>query len=216
MTDLRKMNSVQCKKWKLTKIHSIRVNRKNVVFFTKKKMTKIVLWYDFSSLRVCGLLSSSLLLFPQCFGRYVLRPSSGVFRLNFRDEAWWFLSLRVSGLLFSSLLLFPQRFGRYVLRSSSGVCRLNFWDKACWFLSLRVFALLSLSLLLYPQRFGQPNKLSRNVVKITIKMKTTVQKPLMKKIPKLRLRNLDKWYDFFSLFSWIWNSNHDCSDYKPR
>ena len=32
----------------------------------------------FRSLRVFGLLSSSLLLFPQRFGRYVLRPSSGV------------------------------------------------------------------------------------------------------------------------------------------
>ena len=34
----------------------------------------------FISLRVFGLLSSSLLLFPQCFGRYVPRPSSGVCR----------------------------------------------------------------------------------------------------------------------------------------
>ena len=34
----------------------------------------------FLSLRVFGLLSSSLLLFPQRFGRYVLRPSSGVCR----------------------------------------------------------------------------------------------------------------------------------------
>ena len=32
------------------------------------------------SLVVFGLLSSSLLLFPQHFGRYVLRPSSGVCR----------------------------------------------------------------------------------------------------------------------------------------
>ena len=30
------------------------------------------------SLRVFGLLSSSLLLFPQCFGQYILWPSSGV------------------------------------------------------------------------------------------------------------------------------------------
>ena len=34
----------------------------------------------FWSLRVFGLLSSSLLLFPQRFSRYVLRPSSGVCR----------------------------------------------------------------------------------------------------------------------------------------
>ena len=35
---------------------------------------------QFLSLRVYGLLSSSLFLFPQRFGRYVLRPSSGVCR----------------------------------------------------------------------------------------------------------------------------------------
>ena len=33
--------------------------------------------------------------------------------------------------------------------------------------------------------------IGRNVVEITIKMKTIVQKPLMIKIVKLRLRNLD-------------------------
>ena len=53
-----------------------------------------------------------ILLFPQHFGRYVLRPSSDVHYLNFWDEPWWFLSLRVFGLLSSSLLLFPQRFGQ--------------------------------------------------------------------------------------------------------
>ena len=185
-------------------------------FLTKKKMTKIVLWYDFFIFKG---LWTIVFIFIVISHNVSADMSSGFFRCfssKFPRRSLMILSLRVSGLLFSSLLLFPQRFGRYVLRPSSGVCRLNFWDKACWFLSLRVFALLSLSLLLYPQRFGQPNKLSRNVVKITIKMKTTVQKPLMKKITKLRLRNLDKWYDFFSLFSWIWNSNHDCSDYKPR
>ena len=36
--------------------------------------------FNFLSLRVLGLLSSSLLLFPQRFGRYVLQPSSGVSR----------------------------------------------------------------------------------------------------------------------------------------
>ena len=36
----------------------------------------------FLSLRVFGLLSSSLLLFPQRFGRYVLRLSSGVGRTH--------------------------------------------------------------------------------------------------------------------------------------
>ena len=86
---------------------------------TKKKF-KIFMGSSLS-LRVFGLLSSSLLLFPQRFGQYVLRPSSGVCCLNFREKALRFLSLRVFGLLSSSLLLFPQRFGRYVLRPSSGV-----------------------------------------------------------------------------------------------
>ena len=34
--------------------------------------------------------------------------------------------------------------------------------------------------------------IGRNVVEITLKMKTIVQKPLMIKINKLRFRNLDK------------------------
>ena len=34
--------------------------------------------------------------------------------------------------------------------------------------------------------------IGQNIVEITIKMKTTVWKPLMIKINKLRLRNLDK------------------------
>ena len=42
----------------------------------------------FLSLRVFGLLSSSLLLFPQRFGRYVLRASSGVCRT--RKPTWNF------------------------------------------------------------------------------------------------------------------------------
>ena len=67
-------------------------------------------------------------------------------------------------------------------------------DMCHLFLSLRVFELLSLSLLLFSQRFGRyvlrPSS-SRNVVEITIKMKITVRKPLVIKINKLRLRNLD-------------------------
>ena len=39
--------------------------------------------------------------------------------------------------------------------------------------------------------------IGRNVVEITIKMKTIVRKPLMIKIIKLRLRNLDN-YNYFS------------------
>ena len=46
---------------------------------------ELIIWniqhiVTFLSLRVFGLLSSSLLLFPQRFSRYVLRPSSGVRR----------------------------------------------------------------------------------------------------------------------------------------
>ena len=69
-------------------------------------------WW-FLSLRVFGLVSSSLLLFPQRFGRYIHRPSSSVCRWIFR----WSL------MILSSSLLFPQRFGQYILRLSSGVCR---------------------------------------------------------------------------------------------
>ena len=42
----------------------------------------------FLSLRVFGLLSSPLLLFPQRFSRYVFRPSSGVCRT--REPSWNF------------------------------------------------------------------------------------------------------------------------------
>ena len=77
-------------------------------------------WW-FLSLRVFGLLSSSLLLFPQRLCWYILRPYSGVFCLNFWDKAYWFLSLRVFGLLSSSLLIYSQRFDQCVLQPSSGV-----------------------------------------------------------------------------------------------
>ena len=48
-------------------------------------ITKI---FSFLSLRVFSVLSSSLLLFPQRFGRYVHRPSSGVCRI--REPSWNF------------------------------------------------------------------------------------------------------------------------------
>ena len=55
-------------------------------------------WW-FLSLRMFGLLSSCLLLFPQHSGRYVFRPSSGVCCLNFwllfpQHEAWWFFIIK--------------------------------------------------------------------------------------------------------------------------
>ena len=49
-------------------------------------------WW-FLSLRIFGLLSSSLLLFPQHFSRYVFRPSSGVCRTR---EPTWNFELRSS------------------------------------------------------------------------------------------------------------------------
>ena len=76
-----------------------------IIYYIKGKKAKegegvlkvvITIWYEFRiflsclnfwdeawwilSLRVFGLLSSSLLLFPQSFARYVLRPSSSVCR----------------------------------------------------------------------------------------------------------------------------------------
>ena len=42
--------------------------------------------------------------------------------------------------------------------------------------------------------FNKHLKKARNIVEITIKMKTIVRKPLMIKINKLRLRNLDNKY----------------------
>ena len=52
-----------------------------IKFLNKPKLSCPNFWDEawwFLSLRVFGLLSSSLLLFPQRFNRYVLRPSSGV------------------------------------------------------------------------------------------------------------------------------------------
>ena len=54
-------------------------------FLVKKSLFKPAVFIfcyllSFLSLRVFGQLSSSLLLFPQRFGRYVLRPSSSVRR----------------------------------------------------------------------------------------------------------------------------------------
>ena len=51
------------------------IYHKNLKIFRTTELQKI-----FLSLRVFGQLSSSLLLFPQRFGRYVLRSSSGVCR----------------------------------------------------------------------------------------------------------------------------------------
>ena len=106
------------------------------------------------------------------------------------------LSLRVFGLLSSSLLLFPQRFSRYIIRPSSGVCRtrepspnfesINSVD------SIKEVVRSSMKVLEFDKHLKKAGRhISRNVVEITIKMKTIVRKPLMIKINKLHLRNYD-------------------------
>ena len=65
--------------------HSIKEQQVSYSFvFSHKSLLHLVTFYVafffFLSLRVFGLLSSSLFLFPQRFSRYVLSLSSGVFR----------------------------------------------------------------------------------------------------------------------------------------
>ena len=109
-----------------------------------------------------------------------------------------YISLRVFGLLSSSLLLFSQRFGRYILRPSSGVCLSNsgtstelrttsfieFTGVTCSdsVSNNRVQVLSILVLLLACIKSKQAT---------LVDIKTIVRKPLMIKINKLRLRNLD-------------------------
>ena len=50
------------------------------IYMTKKCESGQIKHNGFLSLRVFGLVSSSLLLFPQRFGQYILRPSSSVYR----------------------------------------------------------------------------------------------------------------------------------------
>ena len=130
--------------------------------------------------------------------------------INFWDEAWWFLSLRVFGILSLSLLLFPQRFGWYVLRPSSGVCQTQepSWLRVqSWLQASNNTGILNTCTRLTESEQASPvdsikgvvrssvkvpefNKhlkkvgghIDRNVVEITIKMKTIVRKLLMIKI----------------------------------
>ena len=125
--------------------------------------------------------------------------------LNFWDEACWFLSLRGS-----SLLSFPQCFIRYVLWPSLGICwepsqnfelrpLLNPWGIACsdsvshnqvlacsqdWTCNLQMIASLEAipDFSISPPTTAFRCSSSRNVVEITIKMKTIVRKPLTIKI----------------------------------
>ena len=63
---------------------SLLIGVMRVIVETERRVLprQVLLFSDIGglSLRVFGLFSSSLLLFPQHFGRYVLRPSSGVCR----------------------------------------------------------------------------------------------------------------------------------------
>ena len=96
--------------------------------------------------------------------------------VNFWDEACWFLSLRVFGLLFSALLLFQQRFGRYVIQRSSGVCRNQEPSRNFELLPLLNYCGFNKG---RGSKFREGSRhIGRNVVEITIKMKTIVRKPL--------------------------------------
>ena len=123
------------------------------------------------------------------------------------NKIYVFLSLRVFGLLSSSLLLFPQRFGRYVLRPSCIVTRLQsgilntcarLWltesEQSTHVDSIKDVVRSSVKVPEFDKHLKKAGgHIDRKVVKITIKKKTIVRKPLMIKITKLRLRNLDKY-----------------------
>ena len=102
-----------------------------------------------------------------------------------QQQIFKFLSLRVFGLLSSSLLLFPQRFGRYVLRPSSGVCRTrepsrNFELRPLLKprgspVSIKDVVRSSVKVPEFDKHLKKAGgHIGRNVVEITIKMKTIV------------------------------------------
>ena len=84
----------------------------------------------------------------------------------------------------------------------------------CWFLKASNPPMFSpikdvvRSSVKFPEFDKHPKKAVVHIVEITIKMKTIVRKPLMIKITKLRLRNLDN----FSLFvhnHFVWSSDRE-------
>ena len=80
----------------------------------------------FLSLRVFGLLSSSLLLFPQRFGWYVLRPSSGVCRTREPSRNFELRPLlNPRGSLDTWRNGYRCWFPKVLRRQSSGGCRFN-------------------------------------------------------------------------------------------
>ena len=96
------------------------------------------------------------------------------------DEDWWILSLRIFGILSSSLLLFLQRFGRYVHQPFSGVYRT--WESSRNFELRPLLNVVrsSVKVTEFDKHLKKAGGHSgRNIVEITIKMKTIVQKLLM-------------------------------------
>ena len=75
-------NILQTSKGKKNLCFILSITVLNLSAFTNESTLwfQLKVLFPFLSLRVFGLLSSSLLLFPRRFGRYVLRPSSGVCR----------------------------------------------------------------------------------------------------------------------------------------
>ena len=123
--------------------------------------------------------------------------------LNFWDEAWWLLSLRVFGQLSSFLLLFPQRLSRYVLRPSSigllSTCT-RLWltesEQVTPMESIKDVVWSSVKLPEFDKLLKKTGgHIGRNVVGITIKMKTIARKPLKIKIFWLIWRFIC--YDYF-------------------
>ena len=101
-------------------------------------LLKFLRWsWWFLSVRVFELLSSSLLLFSQRFGRYVLRPSSGVYRT--REPTRNFELCPLLNPRLSKSFIESNAYNRYAMcpagfrcwfpellrRQSSGGCRFN-------------------------------------------------------------------------------------------
>ena len=128
--------------------------------------------------RVFGLLSASLLLFPQRFGRYVLRPSSGVCRTWKPSRNF---ELRPS--------LNPQ--GSHVLV-----------PLAITVDSMKDVVRSSVKVLEYDKHLKKAGgRIGRNAVEITIKMKTIVRKPLMEK--NLQTSS-QKFRQLITFISYVW------------
>ena len=145
----------------------------------------IEIWMTTSLLRVFGQLSSSLLLFPQRFGRYVFQPSAGACRTREPSRNFEL-----------HLLLNPRGSPVPIPLAITGYkCKVFLY---CYSPLVRIEPATSRWLSPYKLREPTPitlkkagGQIGRNIVEITIKMKAIVLKPLMIKINQFRLRNLD-------------------------